>query len=57
MYLLHADVGPVFPVDFARIRQHPRPEAGPSVAGGPPAKEADRVLRRVERNLTVLTQG
>jgi hypothetical protein len=39
----------------------PRPEAGPAMvdgptAGGPPAGEAERVLRRVEWNLTALTR-
>jgi hypothetical protein len=62
MNLLCTDVGPVRPTDFTRTRRHPRPEAGPTVAGGPtaaggpPAGEADRVLRRVERNLTALTR-
>jgi hypothetical protein len=52
MYPLCADVGPVHPTDFMRTRRHPRPEAGPAAVGGPPAREADRVLRWVERNLT-----
>jgi hypothetical protein len=63
MYLLCTDVGPVHPTDFSRTRRHPRPEAGPAAAagptttaGGPPAGEAERVLRWVERNLTVLTR-
>jgi hypothetical protein len=63
MYLLCTEVGPVRPTDFSRTRQRPRPEAGPTgsarpavVAGGPPAGEAERVLRRVERNLTALTR-
>jgi hypothetical protein len=63
MYLLCIDVGPVHPADFSRTRQRPRPEAGPAVAirqaaaiGGPPTGEAERVLRRVERNLTALTR-
>jgi hypothetical protein len=49
--LLHADVGPVRPVDYARNRRHPRPEAtasatgGVAVAGNLPAEEAERVLR------------
>jgi hypothetical protein len=56
-------VGPVRPTDFTRTRHHPRPEAGPvgaggpTAAGGPPAGEAERVLRRVERNLTALTHA
>jgi hypothetical protein len=65
MYLLCIDVGPVCPVDFSRIRWHPRPEVVPTVAarlvavasGGPPAGEAKRVLRRVDRNLTALTRA
>jgi hypothetical protein len=63
MYLLCTDVGPVHPTDFSRTRWHPRPEAGPATAvrpattvGGPPAGEAERVLRWVERNLTALTR-
>jgi hypothetical protein len=51
MCLLHADVGPVQPVDYARNRRHPRPGAtvaavgGPVVAGDLPVGEAERVLR------------
>jgi hypothetical protein len=63
MYLLCTDVGPVHPTDFSRTRRHPRPEAGPAAAigptttaGGPPAGEAERVLRWVEWNLTALTR-
>jgi hypothetical protein len=62
MCLLCGDVGPVHPTEFKRNRQWPRPEVGPTVAGGlvaagvPPAKEAERVLRRVERNFTSLTR-
>jgi hypothetical protein len=48
---------------FAWSRRHPRPEAlpaavvGPTTAAGvPPAGEAERVLRRVEWNLTALTR-
>ena len=60
-FLLLADVGPVRPADFARNRHRPRLEAtaaiagGEAVAGNLPAGEAERVLRRVERNFTVLT--
>jgi hypothetical protein len=56
-------VGPVRPTDFARTRHHPRERSGPTgaggptAAGGPPAREAERVLRRVERNLTTLTHA
>jgi hypothetical protein len=62
MYLLCTDVGPVRPTDFVRSRKRPRPEAAPAAtvgptttARGPPTGEAERVLRRVERNLTALT--
>jgi len=62
MYLLCTDVGPVCSTNFMRTRWRPRPEVVPAAvlgptaaAGGPPAREAERVLRRVERNLTVLT--
>jgi hypothetical protein len=60
--LLYVDVGPVRPADYARNRRRPRPEAtaatagGAAVAGNLPAGEAERVLRRVERNFTVLTR-
>ena len=59
--LLHVDVGPVRPTDYARNRRHPRLEAaaaavrGAAIAGNLPAKEAERVLRRVEYNFTALT--
>ena len=49
--LLHADVGPVRPTDYARNRHHPRLGAiaaaagGTAVAGELPAGEAERVLR------------
>jgi hypothetical protein len=48
--LLHADVGPVRPVDYAWNMHHPRPEAatdagGPTVVGNLPAGEIERVLR------------
>ena len=63
MYLLCASVGPVRPVDFARTRWRPRPKAGPSAVvrttatmGGSLAREAERVLRWVEQNLTALTR-
>jgi hypothetical protein len=61
-FVLLADVGPVRPADFARNRRRPRPEAaaaaarGVAVAGNPPAGEAERCLRRVERNFTELTR-
>jgi hypothetical protein len=48
-------------VDYARNRRHPQLGAAPITAGGPivvgdlPAGEAERVLRQVERNFTVLT--
>jgi hypothetical protein len=60
--LLHADVGPVRPTDYARNRRRPRPEATAATAGGAavaenlPAGEAERVLRRIEWNFTALTR-
>jgi hypothetical protein len=52
----------VHPEDFSRTRRHPRLEVGPTgaaglaaVAGGAPAREAERVLRQVQWNLIVLT--
>jgi hypothetical protein len=59
--LLHADVGPVRPADYAQNRRRPQPEAAAAATGGAtvarnlPAGEAERVLRRVERNFTALT--
>jgi hypothetical protein len=61
-FVLRADVGPVRPADFARNRHRPRPEAvavaarGAAVVGNPPAGEAERALRRTERNFTELTR-
>jgi hypothetical protein len=49
--LLHVDVGPVRPTDYAWNRHRPWPGAtaaaveGPAVAGDLPAGEAKRVLR------------
>ena len=60
-FVLRAYVGPVRPADFARNRHGPRPEAaaatarGAAVAGNPPAGEAKKALRQVERNFTELT--
>jgi hypothetical protein len=60
--LLHVDVGPVRPIDYARNRRRPWPEVaaaaarGATVAGNLPAGEAERVLRRIERNFTALTR-
>jgi hypothetical protein len=60
--LLHADVGPVQPVDYARNMRRRRPGAATTAAGGPavagelPVGEAERVLRQVERNFTALTR-
>jgi hypothetical protein len=60
--VLHADVGPVRPANFARNRRCPRPEAaaaaarGAAVAGNPPAGEAERALGRIEQNFTELTR-
>jgi hypothetical protein len=59
--LLHADVGPVQPGNYAQNRNRPRPKAAAVAAGGAAVarnllgKEAERVLRRVERNFTALT--
>jgi hypothetical protein len=60
--LLHADVGPMRPADYAWNRHRPRPEAaaaatrGAAVVGNLPAGEAKRVLRQIERNFTALTR-
>jgi hypothetical protein len=60
-FVLRADVGPVWPVDFTRNRRRPRPEAiaaaarGAAAAGNPPAGEAERDLRWIEWNFTELT--
>jgi len=60
--VLHADVGPVRPANFARNRRRPRPEAaaaaarGVAVAGNPPAGEAERAPRKIEQNFTELTR-
>jgi hypothetical protein len=63
MYLLCTDVGPMCPADFSRIKRRPRPKVGTVAATGPaaaarvhPAREAERVLRWVEWNLTALTR-
>jgi hypothetical protein len=54
--LLHADVGPVRPADYAQNMRRPRLEAvavaagGAAVAGNLPAGEDERVLRQIERN-------
>jgi hypothetical protein len=59
--MLFTYVGPVRPADFTRTRHCPRPYVGPTttgrptVVGGPPVGDVDRVLQRVERNLTTLT--
>jgi hypothetical protein len=59
--LLHADVGPVRSADYAQNRCLPWMEAvatttgGATVVGNLQAGEAERVLRRIERNFTVLT--
>jgi hypothetical protein len=59
--LLHADVGPVRPADYARNRRRPRLEyiaaaaGGAVVAGNLLAGEAERVLRRIGQNFTTLT--
>jgi hypothetical protein len=59
---LHVDVGPVQPADYARNRHRPGPDTTVATAGGAavdvnlPAGEAERVLRRIERNFTALTR-
>jgi hypothetical protein len=56
-------VGHVWPANFTKTRHHPRPEArpvgsgGPVARGGPPDREAERVLWRVERNLMALIRA
>jgi len=60
--LLHVDVGHMQPVDYARNRRRPHPDAaaiaagGAAVAGNLPAGEAERFLRRIEWKFTVLTR-
>jgi hypothetical protein len=60
--LLCIDVGPVRPTDYVRNKRRPRPEVALAIAGElaatgvPPVREAERVLRRVERNFTSLTR-
>jgi hypothetical protein len=60
--LLYADVGPVRPVDYAWNRHRPWLEVAAAVAGGEAivgnllVREAERVLRRVERNFIALTR-
>jgi hypothetical protein len=62
IHFLHADVGPVQPVDYAWNKHHPWPEATATATGGAavarnlPTGEAERVLRRVEWNFTALTR-
>jgi hypothetical protein len=61
MCLLCADVGSMQPTKYARNKHHSHPGAAPAAARGPvvardlPVKEAERVLRRVEWNFTMLT--
>jgi hypothetical protein len=61
-YVLCAYVGLVHPRNFTRNRRHPQPEERPTAAGrpiaagGPSTREAERVLRQVERNFTSLTR-
>jgi hypothetical protein len=59
MYMLCTDVGQVHPTYFSRTRRCPLPKAGPTIVielvatvGGPPAGEAERLLRWMEWNLT-----
>jgi hypothetical protein len=61
-HLLHEDVGLVRLAHYARNRRHPRPESMAAATGGVvvarnlPAGEAERVLKRIERNFTMLTR-
>ena len=61
-HLLHVDVGPMRPTDYARNRHRPRPEAAAAAAGGATVVGnllvggAERVLRRIVWNFTVLTR-
>jgi hypothetical protein len=48
-------VGTVRPTDFEKTMCHPQVNVRPTVAGGPPAGEAERILQRVDRNLIALT--
>jgi hypothetical protein len=60
--LLHVDVGPVRPADYAWNRHRPWLESvaaaagGAAVAGNLRAGETERVLRRIEWNFTTLTR-
>jgi hypothetical protein len=63
MYLLCTYVRLVRLADFLRTRWRPRKEVGLAVStgpttivGGPPAGEAERVLRRVEKKIIALTR-
>jgi hypothetical protein len=62
MCLLCVDVGLVRPADYARNGRHPWSGVAPVVVGGPTIVgeildgEADRVLRRVEKNFTSFTR-
>ena len=59
--LLHADVGPVRPADYARNRRRPWLESVTAAAGVEKvvgnllAGEVERVLRKIEWNFTALT--
>jgi len=60
-HLLYADVGPVWPTDYAWNMCRPWPESTAAAAGGEvvaenlPAREVERILRQVEQNFTALT--
>jgi hypothetical protein len=54
---MYTDVGPMRPVDFPWYRHHLREKAqegGSIVEAAPSTTKVERVLRRVERNLTAL---
>jgi hypothetical protein len=52
--LLHVNVGPVRPADYAQNRRRPRSKD--ATAGNLQAEEAERVLRGVHWNFTTLTR-
>jgi hypothetical protein len=59
MYLLCTDVGLVHPTNFSRTRRRSRLEVPLATIAtrGPLARDTERVLRRVEQNLTALTHA
>jgi hypothetical protein len=58
--MLCIDVGPVWPTNLPKTRHHSREQTQPGGAAivvGPSSIEAERELRRVERNLMTLTRS